>query len=150
MVWHIQRAKKKLLLILKSAFFVVQLLSHVGLFGTPWTAACQAPPFFPMSWSLLKLMFIESVIPSSVTPFSSCPPSFAASGSFPMSQLFALGGQNIGASDSESNEYLISMNSMNSHSWFPLGLIGLISLLSKVLSRVFSSITTQKHQFFVA
>ena len=72
--------------------------------------------------------------------FSSCPPSFPESGSFPMSWLFASGGQSIRAS--------ASVLSMNIQGWFPLRLIGLIYLLSKGLSRVFSSTTAQKHQFF--
>ena len=79
----------------------VQLLSHTRLFLTPWTAACQVSLFFTVSWSFLKLMSIESVMPSNhliVTHFSSCPQSFPASGSFPMSWFFASGGQNIGAS----------------------------------------------------
>ena len=79
---------------------------------------------------------------SSVTHFSSFPQSFPASGSFPMSRLFAPGGQSIGASA------LTSVIAMNILGWFPFGLIGLISLLSKGLSRVFSSTTIQKHQFF--
>jgi len=79
---------------------------------------------------------------SSVAPFSSCLQSFPASGSTPMSQLFALGGQSIGASDSA------SVLLMNIQGWFPLGLTGLISLPSKGLSRVFSSTTVWKHQFF--
>ena len=80
-------------------------------------------------------------ISSSVTPFSSCPPSIPASGSFPMSQLFTSGGQSIGASA------LASILPMSIQSWSPLGLIGLISLKSKGLSRVFSS-TILKYQFF--
>ena len=78
-------------------------------------------------------------ISSSVSPFSSCLQSFLASGSFPMSQLFASGGQSIGASAS------VSVLPMNIQDWFLLGLIGLISLLSKELSRVFSSTTLWKH-----
>ena len=70
---------------------------------------------------------------SSVVPFSSCPQSFPAWGSFPMSWLFASGGQSIGASASA------SVLPMNIQGWFPLGLTGLIFLLSKGLSRVFSS-----------
>ena len=81
-------------------------------------------------------------ISSSVASFSSCPQSFPASGSFPMSRLFILGGQSIGASASA------SVLPMNIQSWFLLGLIGLISLLSKRFSRVFSSTTIEKHQFF--
>ena len=82
-------------------------------------------------------------ISSSIVPFS-CPQSFPASVSFPMSQFFASGGQNIGASGSA------SVLPMNIQDWLPLGLIRLNSLLSKGLSRVFSNTTVQKHQFFVA
>ena len=78
----------------------------------------------------------------SVAPFSYCPQSFPASGSFPMNWLFASGGQSFGASASA------EVLPMNIQGWFPLGLIGLISLQSKGLSRVFSSTTIQKHQFF--
>ena len=77
-----------------------------------------------------------------VAPFSSCPQSFPASGSFPMSQLFASGGQSIGVSTSA------SVLPLNIHGWFHLGLTGLISLRSKGLSRVFSNTPVQKHQFF--
>ena len=80
-------------------------------------------------------------ISSSVVPSSSCLQSFPASGSFPMSQLFASGGQSIGVSAST------SVLPMNIQDWFPLGLTGWISLLSKGLSRVFSSTAVQKHQF---
>ena len=73
---------------------------------------------------------------------SSCPQSFPASGSFPMSQLLALGGQSIAASMSASGLPI------KIQGWFPLRLTGLISLLSKQLSRVFSSTTIWKHQFF--
>ena len=83
-------------------------------------------------------------ISSSVVPFSSCPQSCLASGSFPMSWLFALSGQSIGASASA------SVLPMNIPGWFPLGLTSLISLQSKGLSRVFSSNTVWKHQLFGA
>ena len=79
---------------------------------------------------------------SSVVPFSSCPQSFPASGSFPMSQLFASGGQSIGVSAST------SVLPMNTQDWSPLGWTGWISLQSKGLSGVFSNTTVQKHQFF--
>ena len=73
--------------------FVVQSLSRVQIFVTSWTAARPASLSFTISWSLLKLISItlwcHSTISSSVTPFSSCPQSFPASGSFPMSWLFA-------------------------------------------------------------
>ena len=79
---------------------------------------------------------------SSVIPFSSCLQYFPASGSFGMSEFFASGGQSIGASASA------SVLPMNIQGWFPLGLTGLISLLSKGLSGVFSNTTVRKHQFF--
>ena len=81
-------------------------------------------------------------VSSSVVPFSSCPQSFPASGSFSMSQLFSSGGQSIGVSAST------SVLPMNTHDWSPLGWTGWISLQSKGLSRVFSNTTVQKHQFF--
>ena len=81
-------------------------------------------------------------ISSSVIPFSFCPQSFPASGSFQMSQLFASGGQSIGVSGST------SVLPMNTQDWSPLGWTGWISLESKGLSRVFSNTTVQKHQFF--
>ena len=83
-------------------------------------------------------------ISSSVIPFSSCPQSLPASGSFPMSQFFTLGGQSIGVSAST------SVLPMNTQDWSPLGWTGWISLQSKGLSRVFSNTTLQKHQFFSA
>ena len=83
-------------------------------------------------------------ISSSVVPFSSCLQSFQASGSFKISQLFTSGGQSIGVSASA------SVFPMNIQDWLPLGLTGLISLWSKGLSRVFSSTTVRKHQFFGA
>ena len=91
---------------------VVQSLSHIRLFATPWTAAWQTSLSFTISWSLLKLQSIESVMLSNHNilcfPFSSCPQSFPTSESFPVSGLFTSGGQNIGASSfsiSLSNEY---------------------------------------------
>ena len=110
-------------------------------------------PQYSISQSLLKFMSTDSVMlpnhlilystPSAPhPPISSCPQSFPASGSFPMSRLFPSGGQSIGASASE------TALPMNNQGWFPLGLTGLISLQSKGLSRVFSSTTVQKHQFF--
>ena len=83
-------------------------------------------------------------ISSTVVPFSSCPQSFPASGSFQMSQLFPSVGQNIGVSAS------IPVPSMNTQDWFPLGWTGWISLQSKGLARVFSNTTVQNHQFFSA
>ena len=89
----------------------------------------------PLSW------WCYLTISSSVTPFSFCILAFPASRSFPVSQLLASGGQSMGASTSA------SVLPMNIQGWFPVGLTSLISLLSKGLSRVFSSTTVQKHQF---
>ena len=83
-------------------------------------------------------------ISSSVIPFSFCLHSFPASGSFQLSWLFASGGKRIGASGSA------SVLPMNIQGWFPLELTGLISLLSKGLTKVFSCTTIQKHQFFAS
>ena len=80
----------------------------------------------------------------SVVPFSSCPQSLPASESFPMSQLFAWGGQSTGVSA------LASFLPKNTKDWYPLGWTGWISLQSKGLARVFSNTTVQKHQFFGA
>ena len=90
----------------------------------------------PSSW------WCHPAISSSVVPFSYCPQSLPASESFPMSQLFASGGQSTGVSASA------SVLPKNTQGWSPLGWTGWISLQSKGLSRVFSNITVQKHQFF--
>ena len=109
---------------------------------------CSTPGFSAstISWSLLKLMTIESVMPSNFSfsdaLFSSCLQSFPVSGSFPINWLFTSGSQSTGASASG------SVLLMNIQGWFPLGVTGLIFLLSKGLSRVFSSTRFQKHQFF--
>ena len=100
----------------------------------PWVCASSCP---------LK-QCCHPTISSSVTLFSFRLQSFPASGAFPMSPLFASGDQSVGAST------LISVLLMNIQSSFLLVLIGLMSLLSKGLSRVFSSTTVQKHQFFSA
>ena len=125
---------------------VVQLLSCVWLFVTPWTAAHQSPLSFTISRvcsnSCQSSQWCHPTLSSSVTRFSSCPQSFSASLSFPMNQLFASGGQSIRTSASA------SVIPMNIQGWFPLGLTGLIFLKSKGLSRVFSSTTVWKHQFF--
>ena len=96
----------------------------------------------PCSNSCPLSQWCHPTISSSVIPFSSCLRSFPTSGSFRMSQFFASGGKNIGISASK------SVLPMNIHDWFPLKLIGLISLLSKGLSRVFSNATVKKRQFF--
>ena len=109
---------------------IVQSLSPVRLCLLVCSNSC------PLSW------WCYPTISSSVSPFSSCPQSFPASGSFPKSQFFVSGGQSIGASAS------VSILPMNIQDWFPLRLPGFISLLFKRLSRVFSSTTVQRHQFF--
>ena len=127
---------------------VVQLLSHVWFFAAPWTAAHQASLSFTISQICSDLYLFSQwrhpTISSFVTSFSSCLQSFPASGSFPMGRLFTSGDQSIGASASA------SALPMNIQGWFHLGLIDLVSLLPKRLSRVFSSTAVQKHQFFSA
>ena len=135
---------------IRNKFSSVQSLSCVWVFVTPWTTAYQAPLSITNSQSLLKLMAIKSVMPSNHLIL--CHPilwmswkafqSFPALESFPMRQFFASGGQSAGVSASAS---VLPMNMQN---WSPLEWTGLISLLSKGLSRVFSNITLQKHQFF--
>ena len=100
------------------------------------------PGAYPNSCSLSR--WCHPIISSSVVPFSSCPQSFPASGSFQNSQLFASGGQSIGVSAST------SVLPINTQDWSPLGWTGWISLQSKGLSGVFSNSTVQKHQFFSA
>ena len=134
---------------LSSHFVVVApLLNHVWVFVTPWTAAYQASPSFTISQSFLKFVSIEFMILSShlifCHPLLLWPSVFPRSGSFPKSRLLTSGGQCIEASA------LASVLPMNIQDWFPLGLTGLISLLSSGLSEVFSSTTIQKHQFFSA
>ena len=109
-----------------------------------WPHGLQASLSITNSWNWLKLMSIQLVMPSNHLIFCCLFPSslqtFPSLGSFPMSQFFASGGQSIGAS--------ASVLLMNIQDLFPLGLIGLISLQSKRLTRIFSNTTVQKHQFF--
>ena len=127
---------------------IVQSFSCVWLFVTQWTAAHQASLSFTVSQSLLKLIPTELVMPSN--HFILCrsllllPQSFLASGSLPMSRLFASGGRSTGTLASA------SVLPMKIQDWFPWGLTGLIFLQSKGVSRVFSSTTVWKHQFFGA
>ena len=122
---------------------VVQSLSCVQLFVTPWAAAGQAYLSFTISWSLCKLISFESMMPSNylILYHPLLPSIFSSTRSFPVSQLFPSGAQSIGASTSA------SVFPVNIQGWFPLGLTGLI-LLSMGLSKVFSSTTVWKHQFF--
>ena len=126
-------------------FSSVQFSRSVWLFVTPWIAARQASLSITNSLSPPKLMSIESVMPSSYLilchPLLLLPPIPPPPGSFPMSQLFASGGQS----------FILNISPSNEHPGLtPLGLTGWISLQSKELSRVFSNITVQKHQFFGA
>ena len=126
-------------------FSSVQLLSHVRLFATPWIAVRQAFTVCHQtprahSDSCPSSQWCHPPISSSVVPFSSCPQSLPASGSFPMSQLFAWGSIGVSAS--------ASFLPVNTQDWSPLEWTGWISLQSRVLSRVLSNTTLQKHQFF--
>ena len=103
---------------------------------------CPSPTPGVYSNSCPLCWWYHPTISSSVIPFSSCPQSFLASGSFQMSQLFASAGQRIGVSASA------SVLPMNTEDWSPLGWTGWISLQSKGLSRVFPNTTVQEHQFF--
>ena len=116
-----------------SDFLQPQGLQHARVpYPSPSPGVC--PSSCPLNrWSHLT-------ISSSVALFSSCPESFPASRSFPVSHLFPSGDQSIGAS--------VSIFPVNIQGWFPLGWTDLISLLFKGLSKVFSSTTAQKHQFF--
>ena len=114
---------------------------HESQYARP-TCPSPAPGVYsnscPLSW------WCHPAISSSVIPFSSYPQSLPASGSFPVSQLFEWGVQNIGVSAS------VSVLPMDTQDWSPLGWTGWISLQSKGLSKVFSNTTVQKHQFFGA
>ena len=119
------------------------LLSHVQPFATPWTTACQASLSFTISWSLLKLMSIELMMPSNHLIL--CHPLLLPS-IFPSLRVFS---SELALHIRWPKYWSLSISpSMHIQDWFPLGLTCLISLLSKGLSRVFSNITVQKHQFF--
>ena len=105
---------------------------------------CPSPTPGVHSDSRPSSRWCHPAISSSVIPFSSCPQSLPASESILVTQLFAWGGQSIGASASA------SVLPMNIQDWFPLGLTGWISLQSKGLSKVFSNTTVQRYQFFDA
>ena len=117
------------------------LLPH-GLQHSRLPCPSLSPWVFSNSCPLSQ--WCHATISSSIVPFSSCLQSFPASGSFPMSQLFASDSQSIGVSA------LASVLPVNIQDWFPLGSTGWISLQSKGLSRILSNTTVQKHQFFSA
>ena len=122
-------------------FSLVQSLSCVWLFETPWIAACQASLSITNSRSSLNSCpsswWCHPALSSSVFPFSSCPQFLRASESFPMSQLFSWGGQSTGVSA------LASVLPKKSQGWSPSEWTGWIFLQSKGLSRVFSNTTVQ-------
>ena len=122
--------------------------SCIWLFTIPWVIGPWLPRLSPTSGACSNLcqstQWCHSTIQSSVIPFSIGLQSFPVAGSFPRSQFFTSGGQSIVISVSA------SLLPMNIQDWFPSGLTGLISLKSKGLSRVFSNIIVQKHQFFSA
>ena len=128
--------------------FSCQVITNSFQFRGPRHARLPCPPLTPracsdscpLSWWCYLAISSYLTISSSTTPSSCCLQVFLASGAFSVSQLFASCGQIIGAS--------ASVLPVNIQSWFPLGLTGLISFLSKALSRVFSSVTVWKHQFF--
>ena len=126
----------------------VQSLSHVRLFGTPWTAERQASLSITKSWSLPKLMSIESLMPSNHLILSHLllffPSIFPSIRVFSSESVLHIRCPNIGVSASS------SVLPMNIQDLFPLGWTGWICLQSKGLSRVFSKTTVQKHQFFSA
>ena len=123
--------------------YLVQSLSCIWLFVTPWAAAYQASLSFTNSQSLLKLMSIELVMPSiscCVVPFSSRLQSFPASGSFPVSQFFASGGQSIGAS--------ASVLPMNIQSWLSFRIDWFDPLVVQGALKSLLQHHSSKHQFF--
>ena len=128
------------MLLLFSCTVVPHCLCHPGLKHARPPCPSLSPGVFsnlcPLSW------LCHSTISSSITPFSSCHESFPASESLPMSRIFNSGGKSFGASASA------SVLPINIQGWLPLELSGLISLLSKWLSRVISSTTIPKHRFF--
>ena len=123
-----------------SVISCVRLIATHGLQHTRLSCPSPSPGAYshscPLSW------WCHQTISSSAVPFISCLQFVPASGSFLMSQLFASGGQSVGA------WALASVILMNIQGWYPLGMTGLISWWSKELSRVFSITTIQKHQFF--
>ena len=126
------------ILLIWGLFSSVQLLSCVWLFATPWNVARQASLSITNSQNLLKLMSIESVMPSNYLILCHpllLPSIFPSIRSFLMSQFFPSGGQSTGVSASA------SVLPMNIQDWFPLGWTGWISLQPKGLSRVFSNTT---------
>ena len=143
-----QMNKEVVLHIYNGIFSSVQLLSCIQLFATPWITARQASLSITNSWSLPKLMSIESVMPSShlilCHPLILLPPIPPSIRVFSNESTLCMRGQSIGVLASA------SVLPMNTQDWSPVGWTGWISLQSKGLSRVFSNTIVQKHQFFGA
>ena len=141
-IWNVPPRKRKI----EDAFVFVQSLSRIQLFETHGLQhtrlPCPSPSPRACSNACALSQWCHPTISSSVVRFSSCLLSFPELESFPMSELFSSGGQNIGVSASA------SVLPMNIQGWFPLGLTDLITLQPKGLSRVFSNTTVQKHQLF--
>ena len=150
-MWHSSKAGSQTQVLVRTLTLMTQLcdivqsLSHVWFFATPWTAACQASLSFTISRNLLKRLSMELVMPSNRLIL--CHPLLLLS-VFPSIRVFS----NESAIRIRWPKYWsFSISPTNEYSGFiPLGLTGLISLLSKRLSRVFSNTTVQKHQFFGA
>ena len=132
-------------------FSVLHHLPELAQTHVPWISdaiqpshprSSPSPPAFSLSHSIVFFYFIALFITKTFLSLLSILGTLHSQGSFPMSQFFTSGGQSIGASAST------SVLPMNIQDWFPLGWTGLISLLSKGLSRAFSHTTVQKHQFF--
>ena len=130
----------------KRIVLVVQLPSHLPLFATPWTIACQAPLYFTISLSLLRFMPIESVTQSN--HFILCHPLHLLPSFFPSIRVFS-NESALCISWSRYWRFSFSIShSMSIQGWLPLGWTGWISLQSKGLSRVFSNTKIQKYRFF--
>ena len=127
-------------------FSSVQLLSHVWLFATPRTAACQASLSITSSWSLLKLMSMELVVPSNHLIL--CRPLLLVPSIFPSMRVFSTESTLHIRWPKNRSFSFTSVLPVNTQDWSPSGWAGWISLQSKGLSRVFSNTTVQKHQFF--
>ena len=140
MSWISKEVVFERLLLLFNHLVVSDSLWHHGLQHARLPSPSPSPEVCSSSCPLY--WWCHPTISSSVTLFSFCPQSFPASGTFPMSRLFASGDQNTGAS------VLASAVPMSIQGWFPLRLTALISLLSKALSGVFSSTTVWSYQFF--
>ena len=132
--------------VLLSITLVIHSLSRIRFFATPWTAARQASLFFTNSQSLLKLVSTGPMMPSNHLIL--CHLLLLLPSIFPRIRVFSNESALASGSQSTGASAVASVIPRNIQGWFPLGLICLIWLLSKVLSRVFSSITFRMHQFF--